>query len=50
MKQELEHIINQAKYYQDTTQEIIFIRDDFLAGYNQFKIERDTFMAKVVSY
>jgi hypothetical protein len=50
MKKKLEHIRHQAKYYQDTTWEIIFVKDEFLVGYNQFKIERDTFMAKVVSY
>jgi hypothetical protein len=30
MKRELEHLRHQAKYYQDTTQEIIFIRVEFL--------------------
>jgi hypothetical protein len=30
--------------------EITFIRDEFQEGYNQFKLERDIFMAQVVSY
>jgi hypothetical protein len=50
MRRELEHLRHQVEYYRDTTQVIIFMRDEFQEGHNQFKIERDIFIAQVVSY
>jgi hypothetical protein len=50
MRRELEHLDTRPSTTWDTTQEIIFMRDEFWEGYNHFKVERDIFMAQVVGY
>jgi hypothetical protein len=47
MRKELEHIRHQAEYYQDTTQEIILLKGDFMEVYSRFKSERDIFMTQI---
>jgi hypothetical protein len=44
MRKELEHLRHQVEYYQDTTQEIILLKGDFMEVYSRFKSERDIFM------
>jgi hypothetical protein len=50
MRKELEHIRHQAENYQDTTQEIILLKGDFMEAYDQFKSERDIFMSRIEDY
>jgi hypothetical protein len=45
---ELEHLCHLAKYYQDTTQAVGYLRSEFEEAYNKFTNERHLFTAKIV--
>jgi uncharacterized protein YpbB len=45
---ESEHLHHLEKYYQDTTQVAVFLRNDFWEAYNKFTGERHLFIARIV--
>jgi hypothetical protein len=45
---ELEHLCHLVKYYQDTTQVVVFLRSEFQEAYNKFTDERHLFTARIV--
>jgi len=48
MREELVHLRHHIEYYQDTTQEVRFIRGYLKEIYNQFKSKREVFMTQIV--
>jgi hypothetical protein len=46
---ELEHLCHLAKYYQDTTQAAVYLRNEFKEAYNKFTNEWHLFTARIVS-
>jgi hypothetical protein len=50
MRKELESLRHQAYYYKDTTQAMMILRAYFLEEYGRYKLVRDAFMEKVISY
>jgi hypothetical protein len=44
---ELEHLRHLEKYYQDTTQVVVFLRSEFQEAYNKFIDERHLFTARI---
>jgi hypothetical protein len=45
---ELEHLCHLAKYYQDTTQVVVFLRSEFQEAYSKFTDERHLFTTRIV--
>jgi hypothetical protein len=45
---ELKHLHHLVKYYQDTTQAIVFLRREFKETYNKFTNERHLFTTRIV--
>jgi hypothetical protein len=45
---ELEHLRHLEKYYQDTTQVVVFLRSEFQEAYNKFTDEQHLFTARIV--
>jgi hypothetical protein len=50
MRADLVHLKHQVEYYQDTTQEVRFMRIEFGDIYIQFKSNKDILMTMIVSY
>jgi hypothetical protein len=44
---ELEHLRHLEKYYQDTTQAVVFLRSEFKEAYKKFIDERHMFTARI---
>jgi hypothetical protein len=44
------HLRHQVEYYQDTTQEVRFMRIEFEEIYTQFRSDREVFMTRIISY
>jgi hypothetical protein len=44
---ELEHLFHLAKYYKDTTQAIVYLRNEFKEAYNKFKNEQDLYKERI---
>jgi hypothetical protein len=44
---ELEHLCHLEKYYQDTTQVTVYLRNEFKEAYNKFTDERHLFTARI---
>jgi polyhydroxyalkanoate synthesis regulator protein len=44
---ELEHLRHLVKYYQDTTQAVVYLRSEFKEAYNKFTDERHLFTARI---
>jgi DNA repair ATPase RecN len=45
---ELEHLRHLAKYYQDTTQTVVYLRNEFKEAYGKFTDEQHLFTARIV--
>jgi hypothetical protein len=44
---ELEHLHHLAKYYQDTTQAVVYLRNEFKEAYNKFTDKRHLFTTRI---
>jgi uncharacterized protein YqgQ len=44
------YLRHQVEYYQDTTQAVRFMKIEFEEIYTQFKLDREVFMTRIVSY
>jgi hypothetical protein len=47
---ELEHLCHLEKYYQDSTQAMVFLRSEFQDAYNKFTSERHLFTAGIADF
>jgi DNA repair ATPase RecN len=49
-KKELDHLCHLAKYYQDSTQAVVFLRSEFRETYAQFTNERNLFTTCIADF
>jgi hypothetical protein len=47
---ELEHLHHLAKYYQDTTQAMVYLRSEFQEAYSKFTNERHLFTSRIIEF
>ena len=50
LRKELEHLCHLAKYYQDSTQAMVFLRSEFQDAYDKFMNERHLFTAGISNF
>jgi hypothetical protein len=49
-REELEHLHHLVKYYKGATQTILYLKDEFIGVYNEFKKERHLLTEIIVEF